>query len=185
VDITIAIPLVAALIGAISGILGGFLAGRRQLKLEHEKWLLSREDDLAKETRIAVAELTYKLASATHSIVWLGWKANFFPKQLTQDDILKYEEETHGVIPDIVGSLTIISALNSEIYSNLLPLVYSYYNLEGEMGEAAAAFKYYKDSRQNTTDKMAEIFPRARDINRELEEIIENVFREKTKLGNK
>jgi len=95
VDSTLVVSLIIALIGAISGILGGFLAGkqqgRQQLELEHRKWLLVREDDLAKEARLAVADLTRKIASGIHEIVWLAWKAKYFPRQLTQKDILKYD----------------------------------------------------------------------------------------------
>ena len=176
-DSTLVVSLIIALIGAISGILGGFLAGkqqgRQQLELEHRKWLLVREDDLAKETRLAVADLTRKIASGIHEIVWLAWKAKHFPRQLTQKDILKYDKESHGMIPEIVGSLTIVSALNSEIYDELVPLAHEYFDLEGEMASAAYAFQ---DSPKNAIDGMAEVYEKAEEANRKLEEKVKGVF---------
>ena len=177
-DFTLAGPIIIALIGGIFGILGGSVAGRQQgrqqLELQHKEWLLGREDDLAQETRLAVAELTRTLALATHSIVWLAWKAKFRPDQLTQNDILKYDEESHGMIPQIVGSLTIVSALNSEIYDDVVPLVHSYYHLEAKTGFAASVFE---DSPEKGVRGIAEIYEEAVRSNRVLEEKVRDVFR--------
>jgi hypothetical protein len=93
--------VVAALIALVAGLAGGFLAGRQQSSLEYQKWQRSRADDLAKEARLAVAELTKSLGAATHTMAWLTWTARNRPKQLTKQNVLNYDEEMHRLFPAI------------------------------------------------------------------------------------
>lgn len=171
-DATI-VSLTVALVGAIAGLVGGYLAGRRQSQLEYKKWVRAREDDLAKEARLAVADFTRKLAAATHSIVWLAWKARFRPFEVRQQDISTYDEEMHKLIPEIVGTLVVISALNKELYDRMNPLAREFYELENLMADTAPGLL---DSSRTHTNKIETIHNKAYMFNRELAQEVTEVF---------
>jgi len=166
------VSLLVALIGAIVALVGGYLAGSRQSRLEYKKWLRAREDDLAKEARLAVAEFTRKLATAIHSIVWLAWKARFRSAEITQQDISRYDEEMHNLIPEIVGTLAVISALNKELYERMNELAVELYKLDGQMALTTPALL---DSSKPQTDIEA-IYNKAYEFNRELTQKVTEVF---------
>ncbi len=128
---------VTAVMGGIIALLVGWLAGRREANLESEKWRRAREDDLKKETRLAVADLTRKLALAAHSMVWLTWKATHRPSEFTREDIANYDEEMHRVIPDIVGAHAVVSALEPRLGDKLQPLTKRIYALDADIATEA------------------------------------------------
>lgn len=167
------VALTVALVGAISGLVGGYLAGRRQSQLEYNKWIRTREDDLAKEARLAVADLTRKLATATHGIVWLAWKAVNRPNDVTQQDISAYDDEMHKLIPDIVGALAVVSALNKDLYYKMNPLVSQFYELDGQLAFYIPSFR---DSSKLQVDEIRKIYERAYILNRELTQKVTEVF---------
>lgn len=134
------VSILLAFLGIFGGILGGYFAGRQQRSLEYEKWLRAREDDAAKETRLAVAELTRKLGEAVHSMTWLTWKAAYQPKKLTQEDILAYDREMHALLPALAGSLAVISALSIEMYRKMSPIVNQVYGLDASIAEGTTQF---------------------------------------------
>jgi len=129
--------VVAALIALVAGLAGGFLAGKQQSSLEYQKWQRSRADDLAKEARLAVAELTKSLGAATHTMAWLTWMARNRPKHLTKQSILSYDEEMHKLFPGLSGSLSLVSALSEPLYRQMEPLVEKVYRLDEQIALAA------------------------------------------------
>jgi len=129
--------IASALIALISGLVGGYLTGKRQSALEYQKWWRSRADDLAKEARVAVAELTKNLGAATHAMAWLTWDAKNRPNHLTIKDVQNYDDEMHKLFPIISGSLALVSALSVELYQKMEPLVEQVYTLDEQIALAA------------------------------------------------
>lgn len=56
--------------------LGGILTSRAQTKLERDKWLRARQDDVRRDIRAAVASLVSALAAFAHSIMWFTYNAS-------------------------------------------------------------------------------------------------------------
>jgi hypothetical protein len=138
-------PVIASLmgtvIGGLFGIAGGILTGRRQARLEQERWLQARKDDIEKETRLAVAELTRKMAVATQAMLWFTSKAGNIPKKFSQEDISEYDEAIQGLLPDILSSLMVVSALDTEVSEKMTPLLYRIYEVDGQIAQASTQFE--------------------------------------------
>ena len=133
--------LIGVAIGALSGLGGGYLTGRRQNQIEREKWLRSRKDEQEKTLRLAIAELTKKLAIGTHTIAWLTWKAKYTPKQLMKDDLANYNREMRTLFPDIVASRAVVVALDKTAHNKMSPLIIKLYSLDGQVAQAAILFE--------------------------------------------
>ena len=117
------LTLAATLIGAASGILGGYLASLRQATIEREKWFHTREDEVRKDIRGAVADLMKKLAVGIHAMMWVTWKALQHDCSITVDEVTQYEKEYHQLIGDIVSAQMVLASVNSETYERITPIV--------------------------------------------------------------
>lgn len=148
--ITLMDPVIASLLGTVVGglfgIAGGILTGRRQARLEREKWLQARKDDIEKETSLAVAELTRKMATAIQAMLWFTSKAENAPNRVSQEDILEYDKAIQGLLPDILASVMIVSALDTEVSDRLRPLMYKIYTVDGHIAEASRRFETAHES---------------------------------------
>jgi hypothetical protein len=165
--------LIGTVIGGLFGIAGGVLTGRRQAILERERWLQTRDDDIAKETRLALAELTRKMGAAIQTMMWLAGKAASNPARLTQQDISDYDKEIAGLLPDILGSLMVVSALDNELSDKMAPLVGEIYGADGELASAAQSFE---DSREASTAAIAALYnPRVSGLYDDLSEKIGDI----------
>jgi hypothetical protein len=165
--------LIGATIGALSGLAGGFLTGRRQLKVERDKWLQSRKDEIQKDIRLAAAELTRKIAAANHSMLWLTWKAHFQPNDLTNEDISDYDKEMHVVKPEIIGALMNLCALDENLYDRMNPFVIKTHVLDGRIAIAAIPFKV---SRESATKAIAEFYEEAYPLYNELAQMVADMI---------
>ena len=163
-DATIA-SLIGAAIGALSGLGGGYLTGRRQTQLEREKWLRSRKDEYEKTLRLAVAELTRKLAVGTHTIAWCTWKAKHAPTELTEEDLSIYNKEMKALFPDIVGSRVVVVALDKEVHTKMTPLILKLYSLDEQVAQAAMLFK---DARSDCVAALAHYYEVDIELDKEL-----------------
>ena len=132
--------VIPALVALISGLAGGYITGRRQAKLEYTKWIRSRADDHERESRLAVAELTRALGAATHSMGWLTWGAENRAKYVTRDDVQRYDQEMHQLLPAITGCLAVVSALNEHFFRQMEPLVKQVYKLDVRIALATTEF---------------------------------------------
>jgi hypothetical protein len=66
-------------IGAITGVCGGFVAGSQQRKGETLRWRQARADELRKEERRSLLELTSLLAKGSQAAAWLCWAVTIKP----------------------------------------------------------------------------------------------------------
>lgn len=145
--------LIGAGIGALAGITGGWLNGWRQSKLENEKWLRSRQEAIEKDTRLALADLTKKIAAGIHAMAWLAWKAKIEPTRLSENDLTTYDVTMNTLFPDIVGSRVALAALSKEIHAQISPLIQRLYDLDVKIAETAAL---YRNSPSEGSKELAE-----------------------------
>jgi hypothetical protein len=130
----------AALIGALVALGGVFTAQLVSIALAERRTLETRQDDIVKETRLAVAELTRSMAAAIQAMAWFTAIAANTPDKLTQEDILDYDKEIKELLPNIVGALLIVSALDNEISDQLSPFMQEIYRVDGAIGAASREF---------------------------------------------
>lgn len=133
--------ILGAAIAALVAFCVALYNSRRQSKLEYEKWLRTREDQIDKDFRLAVADLTRKIAQGTHQIIWLAWKAKNEPTNLTEEDFVMYDKKMGELFPDIVGSRIIVAALNRKVHDEITPFVKRLYILDEEVAKARILFR--------------------------------------------
>lgn len=157
--------LIGAAIGAVSGLGGGYLTGRRQAKIEREKWIRGRKDEQERTLLLAVAELTRRLAIGTHTIAWLTWIAKNTPTKLTKEDLSVYNREMKAIFPDIVGSRAVVVALNKEAHSKMSPLIDKLYSLDARVSLAADSFD---DARNGCIQALARYYDEDLELDEEI-----------------
>jgi len=133
--------LIGAGLGALAGLAGGWLNGWRQSKIEQERWRRSRLDTVERDARLALAELTKKLAVGVHAIAWLTWKAKYEPDKLSENDLSAYDTTMQSLFPDIVGSRIALAALTKETHNLISPLIEQLYDFDVRIAKAAALYR--------------------------------------------
>jgi hypothetical protein len=149
----------------MSGLAGGYLAGLRQSRLETERWLRGREDEREKNLRLAIAELTRRLAAGTHEVSWITWKAKHAPTELTEEDLNVYNREMKALFPDIVASRIVVNAIDKRLHTRLTPLVVSLYALDEQVALAAVLFR---SSNERCIEALARCYEICLDLDKEL-----------------
>ena len=133
--------LIGAGIGALAGLAGGWLNGWRQSKIEHEKWRRSRYDTVERDARLALADLTKKLAMGIHAIAWITWKAKHETDKLSESGLSAYDTTMKTLFPDIVGSRVSLAALNRVSHDLVSPLIEQLYAFDVRIAKAAALYR--------------------------------------------
>jgi hypothetical protein len=150
------LSLIGSVIGASAALGGIYLTNQAR-----------RKDEVSKENRLAVAELTKNLAAGLQAISWITWTAK--NGALTKDHISEYTGEMKKLLPAIVGSRAVLAALNKTAHNEMSPLVVRLYKLDAAIGEAALSFResqrtvrdtltgYYADSENYDNDLTAQV----------------------------
>jgi hypothetical protein len=132
----------AGIIGALVALGGVFTAQMVSISLADKRKLETREDDIAKETRLAIAEVSRNMAAAVQAMLWFTSKAASAHANLTQDDILAYDKDIKELLPNIVGSLMVVSMLDKNVSDQLSPLMQEIYSVDARI--AAASWQFSK-----------------------------------------
>lgn len=146
------VAIMGALVGAFTGILIALLTNWQQSRVEYQKWLRTkedeqqrwmqaREDEVVKDLRLAIAELTKKLAIGAHTMGWLTWKAKYDSANLTEEDIVDYNKKMQALFIEIVGARILVAALDKDIHTQMKPIIERLYILDGEIASKSALFK--------------------------------------------
>ena len=165
--------LIGAGLGALAGLAGGWLNGWRQSKLEYEKWTRARQDTIEKETRLALADLTKKIAAGINAIAWVTWKAKNEPERFSENDLTTYDTTMKTLFPDIVGSRVTLAALSKEVHDQVSPLLTKLYRLDVQTTNAAAV---YRKTALEGTEALAECLS-------EVSKFDESLLNEVTRIG--
>jgi len=132
----------AAIIGALVALGGVFTAQMVSIALEQQRTWETRQDDIAKETRLAVAEVTRTMAAAIQEMLWITSKgANISWDELTQEDILDYDNEIKELLPNILGSMMVLSAFDAKASNQLSPLMSAIYRVDVRTALASRQFR--------------------------------------------
>jgi L-rhamnose mutarotase len=169
----VTLGLSVALIGLIAGLLGAYVAGRQKMRLEQQKWLAARQDELDKEKRVAVAELCRNTVTSIQAGQGLAWYAAHQPSYLNDEKAKEYERIIDQVWPEIASSLVVVSALDSDIYAAINQLVSKASHLDEKM---TIALMQLETSRDESIKAMAELFPEFSSYWEELHRTVANLF---------
>jgi len=129
--------LLGASIGAIAGILGGFIAGWQQRKVEVLRWKQERADELRKEERPSLLELTSLLAEGSQAMAWLCWAATAKSAEAVKADAHEYDARMRALMPRLFSAQAAASGLSEEAFSQIDPLVQRLLSLDTKLGNAS------------------------------------------------
>lgn len=135
--------LAGSLVGAGAALGGVYLTNRAR-----------RRDEAIKENRLAVAELSRNLAAGIQAVSWLTWTAK--NEALSKEHIFEYTAEMKKILPGIVGSRSVLAALNKPAHDQMSGMVQSLYDLDASIGELVLSFRDDpKFVRERLTEKHA------------------------------
>jgi hypothetical protein len=109
-------------------------------ELEAFKDRLVSEGEFSRNVRLALSDVSRKLAAGNHAICWLCWAARYAPENVVKEDLDAYDREMHQILSELVGARAVLVALDTELHSQLTPLVLELYQLDVEVGMAKSKF---------------------------------------------
>jgi hypothetical protein len=164
--------VLGALVGALAAIGGSVFTSNRQASLEKDKWQRAKEDEWEKETRLALAELTKNLAAAVHAIAWCTWCAASEPEEMHVGHFSRYDRESKGLFPVIVGARVVLATLDHELHEKMTPLIKKLYRLDEELSHAAALFR---KEREQGLEKLAICYKESSQFDKEILQTVSNI----------
>jgi hypothetical protein len=129
--------LLGTSVGAVAGVLGGFVTGRQQQKNELMRWRQQRDDDVWKEERRSLLELTNLLAEASQAVVWLAWAATVKSVEAVKADANEYDGRMRAILPRLFSAQAAASGLSEQAFAQIDPLVQELLTLDTALGEAS------------------------------------------------
>jgi hypothetical protein len=108
-------------ISAGLGYIGGLITSRAQARLEYDKWLRARRDDVHRDIRMALGEVASNLAVLAHTIMWFSYYVADGDSAPDQHVIQEYGAETHHLISGVVSAQVRLAALNRIAFDKITP----------------------------------------------------------------
>ncbi|HJQ35006.1 MAG TPA: hypothetical protein VJ866_22845 [Pyrinomonadaceae bacterium] len=141
--------LLAALAGAGLAFYGLWLQGRRQERVERDrwereqteedtKWRRAKEDERLKETRLALAELAKAMTAAVQSMTWILWIAKFDFKNFNIGHVREHDKRMNKIYTELVGRQAALAALDEDVYRRTDPSVKLVYYYDAEIARVVA-----------------------------------------------
>src|SRR5689334_18794678 len=96
--------LLGASIGAITGLLGGVVVAWQQRRSDLLRWKQARVDELWKEERRSLLELTNLLAEGSQAAVWLTWAATAKTVDAVKADVQDYDARMRALLPRLFSA---------------------------------------------------------------------------------
>jgi hypothetical protein len=168
--------VLGALVGATAGISGALLTTWLQLRLDRRRAAQTRDDSVAKAFAEAAQQLTIKMASALHSMCWLTWLAVNRGDRLTQANLDAYDAEIHKLLPEVLGYMSTVAALDSEAYEQLVPHVNELFALDGRIGQAGL---HLDRDREKSIRQLADCYEPMTDFEHRLPRLVANIVGER------
>jgi hypothetical protein len=128
------IGLIGGVTGAIAGLLGGMIAGWQQRLAEAQRWRQGRADEIWKEERQSLLELTTLIAIASQAMAWLAWSASTKPLEAVKAEAELYDTRMRDILPKIFGAQAAASGLSDETYETIQELVNRLIKLDTFLG---------------------------------------------------
>lgn len=157
-----AATLLAAFIGAFTAALISTIASARQhataVQLELSKLTAANVHAHSGATRLAVADVSRGLSVLVKELLWMGWMAEKDRDAVTEGEARTYDARVREVVPQLMGSLSVVAALDEATYRQLEPMVRVAIDLEEAM---ASALREIRIARSEGLNAMLETYRRA------------------------
>lgn len=150
------------------------LKSERSELLEVFKNKLNKNDESERVLRLAVADISKKIASGSHIICWLCWYARYSPREVSEDSFITYEKEMHALQTDLVGLRVVLAALDREIHTILSPFIDRLYKMDVEVGLSKTL---YLEKREEGLKMLGEIHSKSLSFDKDLLNTVTNLSR--------
>jgi hypothetical protein len=156
---------VAALIGATGAFAGAWLSSRHERKLEHERWLRTRQEEAGDARAAAVVDLTTHLAAALQTIVWFTAAAGMREQRFTEQTILDYDDAMRRHLTATIQGLVGVAHRDAAAFNALENLAQEVWELDGRVaGNAAGYWTNPNDARARISGLMVESYELERSL---------------------
>jgi hypothetical protein len=128
------VGLIGGFVGAIAGLLGALIAGWQQRLAEAQRWRQGRADEIWKEERRSLLELTTLIATASQAMAWLAWSASIKPPEAVKKEAETYDDRMRELLPMIFSAQAAASGLSDTTYKTIQELVGRLVDLDTFLG---------------------------------------------------
>jgi hypothetical protein len=128
------IGLIGGITGAVAGLLGGFIAGWQQRLAEAQRWRQDRADQIWKEERQSLLELTTLITVGSQAMAWLAWSADTKPLDEVKEEAELYDARMRDILPKIFSAQAAASGLSDQTYETIQALVNHMIELDTFLG---------------------------------------------------
>jgi hypothetical protein len=90
----------------------------------------NRQDEILRESRLAVAELARRIAAAGQSFEALLWTAKFEPTRFSYDHVAAHDKTMSTIYTEMTGAQIVVAALNPSLYEKVAPIVNEVYKTD-------------------------------------------------------
>jgi hypothetical protein len=129
--------LLGAMVGSLTGLAGSLLTPELQRRTEEAKWKQARADELWREERRALLELTTLLAEGCQAAGWVGWAASVKPLEALRADLAEYDARMRALLPRLSSAQAAAAGVSEGVFDRIDPLVEQLYNLDVAIGNAS------------------------------------------------
>jgi gas vesicle protein len=128
------VGLIGGFVGAVAGLLGALIAGWQQRLAEAQRWRQGRADEIWKEERQSLLELTTLIATASQAMAWLAWSASTKPQEAVKEEAEIYDSRMRELLPKIFSAQAAASGLSDTTYKTIQELVNRLIELDTSLG---------------------------------------------------
>lgn len=128
--------LLGTAVGAIAGVAGGFVTGWQQRRGDAARWRQQRADEVWKDGRRSLLELTNHLAEGSQAAVWLCWAARHGTVEAVKAEATEYDARMRTILPLLFTAQAAVSGLSKEGVSVMDSLVREFTALDDSLGSA-------------------------------------------------
>jgi hypothetical protein len=169
------VGLIGGIAGALAGLLGGLIAGWQQRLAEAQRWRQGRADEIWKEERRSLLELTTLIAIASQAMAWLAWSASVKPLEAVRAEAETYDARMRDILPKIFSAQAAASGLSDATYQRIQDLVNHLIQLDTLIGTKCVELNADPKA---TLPVIAELEPAALDLARQVVETVREHLRD-------
>ena len=129
--------LLGAALGSLTGLAGSLLTPRLQRRTEEAKWKQARADELWREERRALLELTTLLAEGCQALSWVGWAASAKSTEALRADLADYDARMRALLPKLMSAQAAAAGVSEGVFDRINPMVSQMYRLDLAIGNAS------------------------------------------------
>jgi len=125
------------MVGSLTGLAGSVLTPWIQRRGEEAKWKQARADELWREERRALLELTTLLAEGCQAAAWVGWAASSKPLEALRHDLAEYDRRMRALLPRLMAAQAAAAGVSEGVFHRIDPLVMQLTALDLAIGNAS------------------------------------------------